>query len=86
MVAGYRTGGTRRWQVKDGQKQGPTLEFPVPVQAITFSRDGRWMVTADSEDNVIVWNATTHKKVHKITERCGGVWGIDISRATVLTC
>ncbi|KAI6015349.1 hypothetical protein F5J12DRAFT_890694 [Pisolithus orientalis] len=86
VVGGYDNGEIRRWKIKDGQQQGPTMQAISAVHSIVVSQDGHWMVTGtgDGSHRTIVWNAITHEKVHEFTEHHGWVTALDISHDSTI--
>ncbi|KAI5982354.1 hypothetical protein EDC04DRAFT_1833915 [Pisolithus marmoratus] len=80
VVGGDVNGSIRRWNIEDGQQQGPTMHSGSHICSIAVSQDGQWIVSGDWGGKTIVWNAATHEKVRESTEHGGQVWGIDISR------
>ncbi|KAI5986042.1 hypothetical protein F5J12DRAFT_898845 [Pisolithus orientalis] len=79
VVAGYsRYGGIRRWKIEDGQQQGPTMKANDTVYSVAVSPDGRWIVSGESGNEAILWNAATHEKVRTFGEH-RDVGTVDIS-------
>ncbi|KAI6010023.1 hypothetical protein EDC04DRAFT_818826 [Pisolithus marmoratus] len=78
VVGGYANRYIRRWNVEDGQQQGPAMQAGNRIYSIVVSKDGRWMVTGDW-GKVVVWNTATHEKALEFTEHDGLVWAVDIS-------
>ncbi|KIO00321.1 hypothetical protein M404DRAFT_769206 [Pisolithus tinctorius Marx 270] len=80
VVGGHEEGEIRRWNITDGQQQGPTIRAEQGyVCSIVVSQDGRWMVTGDSGQKAIVWNTATLQKVREFSEHGNSVLGVDIS-------
>ncbi|KIK21221.1 hypothetical protein PISMIDRAFT_655520 [Pisolithus microcarpus 441] len=78
-VGGDESGCIRRWKTEEGQQQGPTMQASGTVWSVVVSQDGRWIVSGDYGNKVIVWNATTHEKVLEITEHTHRVFAVDVS-------
>ncbi|KAI6030215.1 hypothetical protein EDC04DRAFT_2924015 [Pisolithus marmoratus] len=49
------------------------------IYSIVVSQDGRWIVSGDWGNKVIVWNAVTHEKALEFTEHKNPVISVDIS-------
>ncbi|KAI5996844.1 hypothetical protein F5J12DRAFT_346351 [Pisolithus orientalis] len=79
VVGGYRNGELRRWNIEDGQQQGPTMRAGGSVWSVVVSHDGRWIVTGDDRHKAILWNAATHEKVREFREHSCIISGVDIS-------
>lgn len=78
FVGGCSGGTVRRWKIEDRQEQG--LRFGnggTAVLSIAASQDGRWIVAGSEE--VVVWNAVTHEKVHVLASGRQQSRAIDIS-------
>ncbi|KIK22492.1 hypothetical protein PISMIDRAFT_72094, partial [Pisolithus microcarpus 441] len=63
----------RRWKIKDGQQQGPTMQAGSRIYSIVVSRDGQWIVSGDL-GKVLVWNGATHQKVFQFPGHGGYAW------------
>jgi WD40 repeat protein len=67
--------GLRRWRVADGQEVGNRM--PMDVNAISVSKDGKWMVCGTTE-GASVWDAKIQEKTFEV-EDTGFVCAMDIS-------
>lgn len=85
VIAGDDKGGIRRWKVKDGEQQGPTMQASGGVLSVVISPNSRWLVTGDRGTQVIVWNAATHEKVLEFADFQHLVWAVDISSDSTRT-
>jgi DNA-binding SARP family transcriptional activator/WD40 repeat protein len=56
------------------RRRGPEIRGPDPAEGGHYSHDGRFLLTASSDDSVVVWDATTGALVHRFAAP-GGVWG-----------
>ncbi|KAI5984704.1 hypothetical protein EDC04DRAFT_3149940 [Pisolithus marmoratus] len=79
VVGGDHNGDIRQWKIEDGYQLGPTMQASESVRLVVVSQDGRWIVSGDDGRKVIIWDATTHKKVLEFAEHEGRVCGVDIS-------
>ncbi|KIN98209.1 hypothetical protein M404DRAFT_158336, partial [Pisolithus tinctorius Marx 270] len=79
IIGGYYRGGTRQWKIEDRWQEGPIMRASGSVYSIVISQNGKWVMTGDCRGKATVWNATTHEKVHELTEHSSSVFGVDIS-------
>jgi WD40 repeat protein len=70
-----KTDGLRRWRVLDGQEVGNRMAMN--VNAISVSRDGKWIVCGTSQ-GASVWDAETQEKAIEV-EGTNDVTAVDIS-------
>ncbi|KAI6017148.1 hypothetical protein EDC04DRAFT_3144408 [Pisolithus marmoratus] len=49
------------------------------VFSVAVSQDGRWIVSGENANKVVVWNAATHRKVLEFTEHGHLVLAVDVS-------
>ncbi|KIK11438.1 hypothetical protein PISMIDRAFT_122720, partial [Pisolithus microcarpus 441] len=68
----------RRRKIENRQQQGPTIRGGFTTLSVAVSQDGRWIVSGDA-GGMVVWDASTHKKVHEFTEYLTVVTAVDIS-------
>jgi WD40 repeat protein len=55
------------------------LEQPATVRSLTYSPDGRWLVSAHAEGSILVWDATEHSKRANLKEHSGPVHSVAFS-------
>jgi WD40 repeat protein len=66
LATGSWDGSVRVWDAATGRQQG-LLEVGSPAYAVSFSPDGRFLVTADDEDEVVtVWDADALEKLSEL--------------------
>jgi WD40 repeat protein len=69
--------GIRRWRVADGQEVGK--QTGMNLNAISVSRDGKWIVCGTTE-GASVWDAGLQRKVVRVeTEGTNSVWAVNVS-------
>lgn len=80
LVAADDSGELRQWSFDRGQEvtRAP-MKANGTVYAIALSMDGRWIVSGDSGNKVIVWNADTHRIALQITDHTEYLYAVDIS-------
>jgi WD40 repeat protein len=59
------TDGIRRWRVADGQEVGKQFETGMDMNAISVSKDGKWIVCG-FEEGASVWDAELQRKVVEV--------------------
>ena len=80
LVAADDSGELRQWSIDRGQEvTRAAMKANGTVYAIALSMDGRWIVSGDSGNKVIVWNADTHRIALQITDHTEYVYAVDIS-------
>ena len=68
--------GIRRWRVADGQEVGK--QTGMNMDAISVSRDGKWIVCG-FDGGANVWDAELQRKVVEVEDRNESVWAVDVS-------
>ena len=58
-ILGGNGGGIRQWRLTDGQEVGK--QTGMIVQAISVSRDGKWIVCGTNRKGARVWDGEMHK-------------------------
>jgi hypothetical protein len=75
------TDGIRRWRVADGQEVGKQFETGMDMNAISVSKNGKWIVCG-FEEGASVWDAELQRKVVEVEDTNSGsnaVWAVDVS-------
>ncbi len=65
------------WDTKTGREV-----IPMPIQAegkVAYSPNCKWLVTDDSDKNVIIWDAATRKSIRKLTGAPGLAYRLSVS-------
>lgn len=77
-VATFRSGGKRVavWDVKTAQLQFEFEADSKGLESVTFSGDGRWLLTAGEERGVRIWSSATGKLRASFTAHDGKTEGI----------
>ncbi|KAI6041639.1 quinon protein alcohol dehydrogenase-like superfamily [Pisolithus marmoratus] len=78
-VGGDENGYICQWKIEDRQQWALTVQASGIIWSLAVSQDGRWIVSGDHGNKVIVWNAVTDEKVLEITEHTHQVFSVDIA-------
>jgi WD40 repeat protein/serine/threonine protein kinase len=57
-----------------------TLEHDALVWSVTFSPDGRWLVSTHTDGAILVWDVAERQRVANLNEHSGAVYGVAYSR------
>jgi WD40 repeat protein/serine/threonine protein kinase len=57
-----------------------TLEDDSLVWSVTFSPDGRWLVSTHTDGAILVWDVAERQRVANLNEHSGAVYGVAYSR------
>lgn len=63
VLVAREDGFAQRWSVDTGRALGPVMQHGTIGQLSTWSRDGKWLVTAGGRAHATVWNAATSEPV-----------------------
>jgi WD40 repeat protein len=66
LASGSWDESVRFWDVATGRELEGLRGNVKQVQALTFSRDGRWLAAENSANTVTVWDATTGKEIRTL--------------------
>ena len=70
-------GGVRVWRVKDGERVA-TMKVEDGVHSLAVSKDGRF-IAAELSNKVLVWDATTYKRIFAGRNGSEPIWDVDFS-------
>ena len=93
LVAAGQLGNLYHWKIDRRQEIAPSAKRTKPkpkpalkgiVYATAVSRDGRWIVTGDSEKRVAVWKAVSNRISVEDVEHTGCVYAVDVSGDSML--
>ena len=95
LVAAGKLGRLYQWKIGRGQaweiapraekaKQKSRAAVKGIVYATAVSRDGRWIVTGNSEKRVTVWKTSTNKISAKYVGHTGCIYAVDVSSNSML--
>ena len=74
------SGNLCQWKVDTGEEVSQSaMKANSVVYAVVASMDGRWIVSGDSGNKVIVWSAVTHKIVIQVSEHTHYIYAVDVS-------
>ena len=80
LVGAGSSGIIRQWKVDSGEEVSPsTMKANGNVYGVVTSMDGRWIVSGDLGNKVIIWSAVTHKMVLQVSEHTSYVYAVDVS-------
>jgi len=68
------------WDIETGQKKLTLQGHSTPVfDAVTFSPDGRFVVTGSLDNTIKIWEVKTGRLVRTLAGHTSGVYGLDFS-------
>ena len=80
LVIGERSGNLRQRKVDSGEDISPSvMRAKGHIYAVVASMDGRWIVSGDLGNKVLVWSTVTHKIVIQVSEHTHYVYAVDVS-------
>lgn len=87
LVTGDVAGGVTFWDVDSGGRGlkntsslASQFEHVGPVNALAYSRSGRWLASGGGDGRVVVWDLVNGKPVHVLTAHAGNVSSLAFSR------
>eukprot|EP01063_Lacrimia_lanifica_P020475 TRINITY_DN27776_c0_g1_i1.p1 TRINITY_DN27776_c0_g1~~TRINITY_DN27776_c0_g1_i1.p1 ORF type:complete len:658 (+),score=321.83 TRINITY_DN27776_c0_g1_i1:73-1974(+) len=83
MALGHTLGTVSMWSPKCTAPLVKMLTHSAPLVDLTFSKDGRYMVTAAADSQVKVWDTRTWKRLHNIKQQSAPL-SLDVSQTGLL--
>lgn len=72
-------GQVRLWDVASGRELGALLGHGKGVMQVAFSRDGRLLASASSDNSIKIWDVATQKELRTMTGHSANIESLDFS-------
>src|SRR5437763_4987866 len=56
------------------------LDYPSTIWSLTFSPDGRWLLSTHGDGSIVIWDPLEHEKIGNLKEHSGAIRAVAYSR------